>query len=299
MTQTEAQVIDRQAWLEERKRGIGASEAAAALGLSPFESPRELYLRKLGILPEVEETEAMRLGTLLEPVIAQEYMRRTGTVLAERQLFLRSDSSPLMATLDAVTSDWMPVEFKAVGAWSARGLGGEETDEVPEHWLIQAHQQMLLAHAWRMEFAVLVAGQRLRIFRVERDEDLCQAIVGGVQAFWNRVLTRVAPPSDARADGRILHLLYPGSEGEVELGDDEAELVDLYEEMDQDLKWVEVRRKEIRARLLEKLGNHAVGRLPDGRSLTRRHVEIGAKTISRKAYSYVSLRVNSQKGDGS
>jgi putative phage-type endonuclease len=282
-------VIDRQAWLEERKKGIGASEAAAALGLSPFESPRELYLRKLGLLPEIEETEAMRLGTLMEPVIAEEYTRRTGNALAERQLFMTSETTPLLATLDAITADGMPVEFKSVGNWSARHLGGEGTDELPEHWLIQAHQQMFLANVGRMDFAVLVAGQRLRIFSVERDESLVGALIDNLVAFWGCVLRRDCPALDARADRRIMHVLYPDCKGEIALGEDEAELVERLEEMGEDLRWIVAGREDIQTRLLDRLGNHAAGRLPDGRTLRRSIVKLEAKVIVRKPSTYTRL----------
>lgn len=60
---------DRDAWLAARRAGIGASEIAAVMGISPWESPFSLYWRKVNGW-EVEETEVMRTGTLLEPVIA-------------------------------------------------------------------------------------------------------------------------------------------------------------------------------------------------------------------------------------
>ncbi|MCG8996721.1 YqaJ viral recombinase family protein [Laribacter hongkongensis] len=34
--------LDRQAWLAIRQRGIGSSDAAAAVGLSPYKSPLSL-----------------------------------------------------------------------------------------------------------------------------------------------------------------------------------------------------------------------------------------------------------------
>jgi predicted phage-related endonuclease len=83
MTKCMEPVIDRAAWLERRRQTLGASDAAAALGLSPYCSPLQLYLRKIGSLPEQEETEAMRWGTLLEPLLAREYTRRTGLPLPE------------------------------------------------------------------------------------------------------------------------------------------------------------------------------------------------------------------------
>src|SRR4051794_32384551 len=82
--------------------GLGASECAAALGLSPFETALGLWARKTGRVPEPEESEAMELGLLLEPVVAELYCRRTGLLLIKQQVFIKAGNGPLCATLDAV-----------------------------------------------------------------------------------------------------------------------------------------------------------------------------------------------------
>lgn len=289
-------VRDRCAWLAERRNGVGASEAAAALGVSPFESPRGLYLRKLGLLPEVEETEAMRWGTLLEPVIAREYERRTGNAVVAQQLFIRSPDTPMMATVDGMTAAGYPVEFKAVSAWSGRELGEEETDQLPDHWLLQAHQQMLLTSTWRADFAVLVAGQRFRVFTVQRDEFLMEALILGVRGFWRCVETREAPALDTKADAGVMRALYPGCEGEISLGEDVAAIVDEYEAHGREAREAEADRRECRTWLLEQLGNHAIGRLPDGRVISRKVIAMKPKTIEIKGFEYVRLDV--RKGAG-
>ena len=40
--------IERADWLEVRKTGIGGSDAAAAVGLSPYKSQLELWMEKTG-----------------------------------------------------------------------------------------------------------------------------------------------------------------------------------------------------------------------------------------------------------
>ena len=40
--------LPREEWLEVRKRGIGSSDAAAAVGLNPYKSQLELWLEKTG-----------------------------------------------------------------------------------------------------------------------------------------------------------------------------------------------------------------------------------------------------------
>lgn len=285
--------LDREAWLADRRQRIGASEAAAALGLSPFESPRELYLRKIGELPDAEENEAMLWGNILEPVIAAEYARRTGNAVSRCQVELRAEhgGAPLGATLDGLTEAGWPVEFKTINAWSAREIGEEETDELPPHWLVQGHQQMLLAQADRVDFAILVGGQRLEIRTVTRNEALLGQMLLMLPAFWGHVQRREPPPLQHRADRQIMHLIYPGCEGEVDLGDGDAEDVERWQSLGAEIRAAETRREDFKASILERLGNAARGRLPDGRIVTRRIQVMPDQTITRKGYTYTDLRI--------
>lgn len=41
-------------WLDWRKKGIGGSDVAAALNMSPYRTARDLYYDKIGIVPAVE-----------------------------------------------------------------------------------------------------------------------------------------------------------------------------------------------------------------------------------------------------
>ena len=62
----------REEWLALRERNIGASEAAALLGVHDYLTPFELYARKSGLVTaDVADNSAMRRGRLLEPVALQ------------------------------------------------------------------------------------------------------------------------------------------------------------------------------------------------------------------------------------
>ena len=66
-------------WLQVRRSGIGGSDAAAALGLSPWKSPLELWEEKaMGKTQPRQENDAMIFGRLLEPIVREEFVRRTG-----------------------------------------------------------------------------------------------------------------------------------------------------------------------------------------------------------------------------
>jgi putative phage-type endonuclease len=69
--------MTRDEWLAARRTGIGGSDIAAILGLSPWRTPLDVYRDKVDGA-EQPETEAMRWGRLLEDVIAREYAVRAG-----------------------------------------------------------------------------------------------------------------------------------------------------------------------------------------------------------------------------
>src|ERR1700733_839437 len=59
-------------WHKFRETHIGASEVAAIMGVSPWETELQLFQRKLGLLPPKEMNHFMQRGHTLEPK-AREY----------------------------------------------------------------------------------------------------------------------------------------------------------------------------------------------------------------------------------
>lgn len=49
--------LGREDWLSWRRKGIGGSDAAAVMGISPFHTKRDLYYDKRNIQPVVDEEE--------------------------------------------------------------------------------------------------------------------------------------------------------------------------------------------------------------------------------------------------
>lgn len=76
--------LEREEWLNIRKQGIGSSDAAAAVGLNPYKSQLELCMEKTGRdaeLPQLypsDDTSPAFWGTLLEPIVASHYTKKTG-----------------------------------------------------------------------------------------------------------------------------------------------------------------------------------------------------------------------------
>ena len=84
--------LSREDWLSYRKLGIGGSDVAAIMGISPFATIRDLYNDKLGIEPLIEEEEsnwvAKEVGHRLEDLVAEIFAKKTGlTVFPVRKMF--------------------------------------------------------------------------------------------------------------------------------------------------------------------------------------------------------------------
>ena len=68
-------------WLAWRRKGIGGSDAAAILGISPWRTARDLYDDKLGIASAQDDSGnwvALEMGHLLEDLVARSFLKRPG-----------------------------------------------------------------------------------------------------------------------------------------------------------------------------------------------------------------------------
>ena len=69
---------DRDAWLKEREKGIGSSEATTLMGVNHYEDRYRLFLRKTGQMAPKPASEQMELGHHLEPAVASRFADRGG-----------------------------------------------------------------------------------------------------------------------------------------------------------------------------------------------------------------------------
>lgn len=259
---------DRDAWLAARKQSIGASDAPAVLGLG--RTPLSLYLDKVGIIePDAvqEPSEAMRWGTLLEPVIRAEAAERLGrSVVHVPYRMHRSRAVPyLTATLDGVLPD--PLNGPGVLEIKTAHRHAEDGDEAPLPYQIQVQHQLLVTGLTWGVIAVLYGGQRLVCYTAERNAEAIALLQREHEVFWGRVVTKTPPAIDgSEASARLLRALFPRESGgtttvlpQVALDWDAH-----YVQMSQRITELEQARDEAKHFLQNAIGEAEVGLLPDG-----------------------------------
>lgn len=223
----ETKDLSRDDWLEVRKNGIGGSDAAAAVGISPYMSPLELWLIKTGRdanLPHPDPqdtTEPVFWGALLEPIVAASYTKQTGNKVRRVNAVLRHSTIPFMlANIDREVvgcRDVQLLECKTAGEFGARLW----RDGVPEYVQLQVQHQLAVTGKQAADVAVLLCGQKLEVHRIERDDGLITLLIELEAAFWRYVETDTPPPADgSESADRALRCLYPGAGGTVDFTDD-------------------------------------------------------------------------------
>lgn len=216
------QSLPRDEWLTVRRRGIGSSDAAAAVGLSPYKSPLQLWMEKTGrdgalpIPDPQDDTSPAYWGTLLEPIVAAHYTRRTGHKVRRVNAVLQHPQRPwMLANIDREVigaPEVQILECKTAGLWGARAWD----DGVPEYVQLQVQHQLAVTGKQAADVAVLICGQELRIHRLERDEALIAHLIALEQRFWEHVERDVAPPVDgSESSDRALRALWPKDDGQV------------------------------------------------------------------------------------
>lgn len=224
--------MSRKEWLERRRNYLGGSDAAPALGISPFVSRLQLARDKWGEL-EDKPTEAMERGAILEPLVAHIYQAETGHDIAPGSWLTSDEYSWMAATPDLVdeTLDSI-VQLKTASTWARHKWGDPGTDDIPSDYMAQVHHEMIVTKTNTNVVGVLFADEstfrglvymaksgmpvekmydfvrgmaadpnskvEFNLYPIVRNDGLCETIIEGEREFWEKfVKPQVLPPDDS------------------------------------------------------------------------------------------------------
>lgn len=212
----------REAWLEARRSGIGGSDVPAILGLSPYATPRSVWLSKVGLDEERESTYSQRRGAHMEAFIAKELEGEAGVSVtdvfgAEDYVIARHPVHPILAySPDAFLLD--PSGVHVLGEWKSNLRGGKAwDDEVPPHVAAQAQHGMFVLD-FPAAYVAVDLGHDFRWARVERDPAYEAETVPRLLAWWDAYVETEEPPplSGHEIERDVLARQYPAeAEGMV------------------------------------------------------------------------------------
>ena len=215
------ELVDRTPeWFEYRKKGLGASESGIVCGLNPYRPTKmELYHIKVGTEERLNiMSEAAFHGIHTEDYVARlwqyydgrdnGYMTNYESDTIQRNMYnlkgcvcnpafpwlfcnydrvIKAGASKLNAdgtfSGERLEHD-APLEIKTMSSFVSKAYDGG----VPDYYISQVHQQMLIMESDYAEIAVLIDGRNLKVFPIERDEAIIDMIIDKTADFWARVI---------------------------------------------------------------------------------------------------------------
>ncbi|MCW8219441.1 YqaJ viral recombinase family nuclease [Streptomyces griseolus] len=192
-------------WHAARAAGIGGSEIAAVMGISPYESRFSLWHRKQGLIAPVEESEEMYWGKVHEPAICERFdSLHPDMLVAYSPTYAASDRPWQIANPDRlIVTDYVTGTPTAiVEAKTARddhGWGKAGTDEIPVHYRAQCLWYLDVLQVTRCHVAVLIAGSEYREYVIEYDQAEADLMVAAGAEFMQSLAAGDRPDIDGHS----------------------------------------------------------------------------------------------------
>ena len=186
--------MNREQWLEERRKGIGGSDAAKVMGLSRWGGPLSVWQDKVnGIRDDISNLEAVHFGAVLEEVVAREFAAREGLKVHRINGIVSSKEYPFMlASVDRkISGRNAGLECKTANAFKADEWAD---DRLPEEYYAQVQHYNAVMGWEGCWIACLIGGQRFVHKYVPRNDNFIADMIAVERDFWeNHVLTGTPP----------------------------------------------------------------------------------------------------------
>lgn len=197
----------RNEWLEARKEGIGASEVATIVGLNPWETPYQLWRKKLGMDKPEPENDAMKRGHYCEDAVARWWADDTQreVIKASVEDFMFIDPKRPYLRVSPDRTFWLPdvarnddnkgiLECKTTNAVV-------DKDNIPKHWFCQVQMNLGVAGYEQGALAWMQHGFEFGRVDIQFVPDFFQWLADEVSRFWvDHVLGKKEPDATSVKD---------------------------------------------------------------------------------------------------
>lgn len=213
----------REGWLKARETGIGSSEIATVVGLNPWETPYQLWRRKIGLDAPKQENFAMKAGHYLEDAVSQFWADETGREIIKSSAgdwLIRDNEHPFLQVSPDRTY-WLTGKKRNdtnKGILECKTTQMQvDGDDIPKHWFCQVQYQLGVAGLEHGSLAWLCCGRDFGYRDIDFVPDFYKWLAEEASKFWHEnVLARVEPSAisvrdvlikyNRHTDGKIIEV---------------------------------------------------------------------------------------------
>ena len=303
--------LPRKEWLEWRRKGIGGSDLAAIMGISPFRTARDIYYDKIKIASlETDEEEeyddgwvVKRMGNLLEPLVAEIFQKRTGfEIFKINKMFYHPQHPFMLADIDYFVK--LPdgtiaiLEIKTTDESKVLDWYKDGEKIVPEYYESQGRHYMAVTDIDRVFFCCLLYGRSensVVIREIKRDYEYEDEMIFLEQEFWEENVKKKVPPLYTECGKLVLESainhagLGDKSASEMSFDTDMTSVVARYIQLQEEKKNSEIQSKQIEDEMQKLKGiliaemNHNCKAVceQDGRKFTVTHNPVRKASIDK------------------
>jgi putative phage-type endonuclease len=278
-------------WEAIRMVGIGGSDAAVTMGISPYRTEQELYHDKVGTEIKMKIGEKNQFifdyGHCLEPLVIDEFCRRTGAkIIPETRMFAKKGMKYITANIDAILefSDGRIVIFEAKTTTNFNRNAWTD-NKVPVQYVPQCRQYMTVLDDKRIvgTYIGCIYGNTPNDFLcsyINRDIDKEEEQLKIEKEFWEEnVLAGVEPEESGipEKDINVFRMITGSADKEsevIQLPQTRIDAIKEYMELnetrkayDKKLEAVKQRQKQLSLGIMKELGQCTKGELHTGDGL--------------------------------
>lgn len=254
------------AWLNNRRRGVGGSDMSAIVGASRYATPLDVWLDKTGRNgandPGKPESWAIRKGNVLEPELRRWFHdQHPGLEMHDgTNLSLTSVRHPhMLASLDGYlwdpeTESFGVLECKTANRYRASDWEtGDGEPMIPVYYLVQVtHYLAVTGWQWGYVVADNSSGDPL-VIRFERDEEDIDAIEKAADDFWGFVVRDEMPALRTMQD--VAEAFPQPREDITEASPAQGELLREYADITRRIKALQAEQTSLKDMLCVQIGD--------------------------------------------
>lgn len=176
-------------WLELRKTKVSATDCCIIMRESPFVSPHQLWLKKIGVLPEEPLNDAMREGMALEEPARQFFQELTG-IEVEPIVGIHRNYPWMMASFDGYNQEkGICLEIKC----GKKSFAQAKKGIIPQYYYSQIQHQLEVTPDFQEGNYLCFNGKDGILMKIKRDEAYIRKLITAENRFYECLVNFVSP----------------------------------------------------------------------------------------------------------